>query len=53
MKEEAIITYQLRLPLSLVKQIDELCLRRKPHYYSRHSWVLAAILNKLSKEQQD
>lgn len=49
---EEIITYQLRLPRGLINRIDFLCQKKKPQYYSRHAFVMDAIMAKLEREEK-
>jgi hypothetical protein len=46
-----IITYQLRMPRWLAKQIDDKCKESSPVYHSRHGWIMDAIISKLAKKR--
>lgn len=43
---------QLRMLPSIVSRIDKLCKAKKPLYYSRHQWLLSAIMDKLIEEEK-
>ncbi|HWZ21240.1 MAG TPA: hypothetical protein VNW06_01230 [Cytophagaceae bacterium] len=43
-----IITYQLRMPRWLAKQIDDECRKFAPVFHSRHGWIMDAIISKLA-----
>ncbi len=46
---DKVIPYQLRMPRWLCKKIDQQCQKEAPRYYSRHGWIMNAILTMLAK----
>lgn len=47
--EEKIMTFQLRLPQKLIRQIDNICYDSNSGIkISRHSWILKAILDSIN-----
>lgn len=51
-EEEAVKFVQLRMPLSLMKQIDIL-VKERPGKLSRHTWIMEAIAEKLKKDNHN
>ncbi|MBV8456432.1 MAG: hypothetical protein JO122_07430 [Acetobacteraceae bacterium] len=49
--EEGLFPVLLRLPMSMVTQIDEAVRRRRPVRISRQAWMIEALHRQLSQEQ--
>jgi hypothetical protein len=51
-EEEEVKSLKMRLPVSLLKQIDQAVAQRRPAP-SRHQWILEAIWEKLERGESD